>query len=161
MIIRGQAPGSRLQAPGGHRPELSYDQASLGAKPQQQVAPPQRPQQQQHLQQWATAGARNVKCGGKQFTYLQSFIDRKEEERRLADLMWGPATSSAAGPCHECHVSRVSRVTCVTCHDSCDPTAPGYRRLGLGGLQQAGLGPGYGPPDYDYSNFVSGVTDVC
>ena len=106
MIIRGQAPG-------GHRPELSYDQASLGAKPQQQVAPPQRPQQQQHLQQWATAGARNVKCGGKQFTYLQSFIDRKEEERRLADLMWGPATSSAAGPCHECHVSRVSRVSRV------------------------------------------------
>ena len=103
-------PGSRLQAPGGHRPELSYDQASLGAKPQQQVAPPQRPQQQQHLQQWATAGARNVKCGGKQFTYLQSFIDRKEEERRLADLMWGPATSSAAGPCHVCHI------TCVTCN---------------------------------------------
>merc|ERR1719195_1048205 len=31
------------------------------------------------------------------------------------------------------------------------------RRLGLGGLQQAGLGPGYGPQDYDYSNFVSGL----
>ena len=73
MIIRGQAPGSGLQAPGGHGPELSYDQASLGAKPQQQVAPPPQ-QQQQHLQQWATAGARNVKWG--EAIYIFTVIHR-------------------------------------------------------------------------------------